>query len=432
MIAFCITCRGRVHHLKETLPRNVADNPTSTFVVLDYNSGDGISKYMEQWHLLAPGCPVVYYKFHAATTFHMAHAKNMAHRCGMLEGADIIVNLDADNFTGKGFAKYLHEQFQLNGRDSFMWSRMVPGVLRRGISGRIAVTRDQFLKVGGYDEKYQTYSPDDKDFNRRLCNLGCRPVEIDSQYLNAIHHGAKLRFKEYPHAESKVAEYEKEMLETSSATIVNYGRIGCGTVYRNFQEPITLDPIPTRIFGIGFQKTATTSLCSALTILGHDAAHWISPRWARDIWEEMQLGRSRTFERHYALSDFPIAVLYKELDKAYPGSKFILTVRDEGDWLRSVRNHWDHDRNPYRASWEHDAFSHRMHKIVYGRKSFDAEVFLARYRRHNDDVREYFRSRPGDLLELDIDGGNEWENLCAFLKCPVPSCEYPHEFPTRG
>jgi hypothetical protein len=33
--------------------------------------------------------------------------------------------------------------------------------------------------------------------------------------------------------------------------------------------------------------------------------------------------------------------VFKQLDKAYPGSKFILTMRPEAAWLRSVERHWD-------------------------------------------------------------------------------------------
>ena len=46
----------------------------------------------------------------------MAHAKNMAHRLGIIEGADILCNLDADNFTGPGFASYIAEQMQAGDR----------------------------------------------------------------------------------------------------------------------------------------------------------------------------------------------------------------------------------------------------------------------------------------------------------------------------
>ena len=101
----------------------------------------------------------------------MAHAKNMAHRLGILEGADVLVNLDADNFTGQDFAGYIGEQMQ--NPQQFMWARKDPGDGRpRGISGRIIVTRAAFLAAGGYDEKYTTWSPDDKDFHARLERMG--------------------------------------------------------------------------------------------------------------------------------------------------------------------------------------------------------------------------------------------------------------------
>ena len=82
--------------------------------------------------------------------------------------------------------------------------------------------------------------------------------------------------------------------------------------------------------------------------------------------------------------------LYRELDHAYPGSKLILTTRDETAWIRSVKNHWDPLVNRFRG-WNSDPFSHRIHKLLYGQKGFDAEVFLSRFRRHNAEVRDYFR-----------------------------------------
>src|SRR5277367_4884887 len=142
------------------------------------------------------------YSFPDAGPFKMAHAKNMAHRLGILEGADILVNLDADNFTGWGFAEYIaaaFESYYNQKQDVFMWAKMIKGQLPRGINGRIAVSKDAFLKVGGYDEQFHTWSPDDKDFNLRLRRLGYKPVEIDPSYLNAIRHNDKIRFKEYEH-----------------------------------------------------------------------------------------------------------------------------------------------------------------------------------------------------------------------------------------
>ena len=445
-VYFCTTCKGRVQHIERTLRQNIHHNPDAKFILVDYASQDHLIDYLKArcWEEICSGQLTVY-SYKEDTPFRMAHAKNMAHRLAIVEGAkpnDILCNLDADNFTGAGFAKYLVSQFTILPtlkQEVFLWSRMVKdgdGRLPRGISGRIAVTARQFLNSGGYDEKFETWSPDDKDFNLRLRRMGYTAHEIDPYYLNAILHNDKMRFREYRHA--KDLDYD-DFVVNNDNTVVNYGLIGCGVVYKNFcGTPIILDRLPTRIFGIGMHKTATTSLHTALTILGLDSAHWAGANWAKRIYQEMTtLGRSSTLERHYALCDLPITLLFKELDKAYPGSKFILTIRDPDKWIESVRNHWDGSKNPYRHRWNTDPFTHKVHKLLYGQRNFDADKFLARYHQHNVEVFNYFAGRSQDLLVLDMDENVpsdwKWGKLCTFLDVPTPnaSVDYPNAFITK-
>src|SRR3974390_430287 len=126
MIAFCITCKGRLQHVKETLPRNLAGNPgqLSKFIILDYNSQDGLQEYLQQaYSAEISNGKIVVYSFPDPLVFHMTHAKNMAHRLGIREGAEILCNLDADNFTGDGFDAYIAEQLK-NRSDSFLWAQL--------------------------------------------------------------------------------------------------------------------------------------------------------------------------------------------------------------------------------------------------------------------------------------------------------------------
>jgi len=269
-IVFCTTCKNRTQHLEQTLPRNLADNnlPNSKFVVLDYNSEDHMARHvLSNFKEELESGKLVYYKYHKKHAFRMAHAKNMAHRLGIIEGGDILVNMDADNFTEPNFDQYLLDKFS-SADGVFLWANMIKGVLPKGISGRIAVSKDAFLNAGGYDEKYDTYSPDDKDFKARLVRLEYTPLEIDTRYLNAIRHNDKMRFKEYPDAADADAE---DFCIDQYNRVVNYGNIGCGTLSRNL-DPTLFDikPIPTRIFGIGMHKTATTSLHHAFVHLGYN------------------------------------------------------------------------------------------------------------------------------------------------------------------
>lgn len=438
-VVFCTTCGNRLSQLRRTLPGNLRKNPRATIVVLDYGSTDGLDHYIwtQHRHDIEMGRLVYYY--HEAPHFRMAHAKNMAHRLAIHEGADILVSLDADNWAGPDFAGYVAEKFAkaLDDRDAiFVRSRgndVSPGrpVWRMpfGSAGRIAVSRLAFLQAGGYDEFYSGWSPDDTDFADRLTRLGYTRSGIAPRFLNLIQHDDDVRFCFFgpegaTSREESAARYS--LKGRGQITIANAGRIGLGTVYRNFRpEPITIGPVPTRVFGVGMNKTATTSLAAAFRVLGFDGAHWESPRWARRIYQEMRtMGRSRTLEGYYCIGDMPVDLLFREIDAAYPGSRFILTVRDEDVWVQSIERYFA--RNA--AKWASDDFTDEIHRMIYGRADFHAETFVARYRRHNAEVREHFRDRPNDLLVMDMSRGAGWAELCPFLERPIPSTPYPVEF----
>ena len=139
-------------------------------------------------------------------------------------------------------------------------------------------------------------------------------------------------------------------------------------------------------------------------------------------------GRSVLLEQNYALCDNPIPMLYEKLDKAYPGSRFILTMLSDEKWLAAVECLWDPNRNPF-YDWNKQPFSHLIHEALYGTRNFSKDVFLARYRRHNDAVMDYFQDRPQDLLVMkmnELTSDQAWGKLCGFLGKPVPGVPYPH------
>lgn len=414
-IVFVTTCKNREAHLLQTLPQNLTDNPRSTFVVLDYGS----DKPLEQ----VPNARTFVYRYDALGPFHMAHAKNMAHRLGILHGADLLCNVDADNYLHAGYEDFLGRHYRSN---TYFRSPMVKGWGRkfRGVAGRIAVSPRLFAKTGGYSEVFDHWDHDDKEFDGRVRYLGYEGIETPREYLEAIPHGDGVRFREYPHIR-QIGNSEEAPLGIVKTAVANYGNFGVGEV-SGPNGKVYLDPVPTRLFGIGLHKTGTTSLHKAFQLLGFESTHWSSGTgtWARDIWEEMlEFGKSKTVEQSYALADLPIGLLYRELDRAYPGSKFVLTTRSEPDWLRSVRDHFS-DVNPSRWEWDVYPIGNRIHQALYGRKDFDADTFLRRFRRHNAEVKEYFRNRPGDLLVMPQPS---WYGLSHFLNKPVPKVPYPRE-----
>jgi hypothetical protein len=194
------------------------------------------------------------------------------------------------------------------------------------------------------------------------------------------------------------------------------------------------------VWGIGLTRTATTSLNHALEMLGYRAVHY--PTIAQLLHEPLE-----------AATDEPVAVTYKYLDFLYPNSKFVLTERDEDDWIRSASAHrqrhferrrqWSAVETPFTdpdGDWLHgqvaailgqsltrDRTVERVftQMTLYDTLEFDESKFRQGYRRHHQEVARYFADRPGDLLRMRICDGEGWNRLCEFLDLPVPRDRFP-------
>jgi hypothetical protein len=184
---------------------------------------------------------------------------------------------------------------------------------------------------------------------------------------------------------------------------------------------------PAKIFGIGLSKTGTATLTEALNILGIRSIHFPQDEHTA---RELKGGVYRlTILRDYdAVTDTPVAPFYAQFDRAWPGSRFILTVRDKDSWLRSVETHWR------RLAAVRATMKARVREYVdfinastYGCLAFNPERFSHAYDLHVRNVKEYFVNRPDDLLVLDICGGEAWAELCGFLGVqPPPGTPFPH------
>ena len=171
----------------------------------------------------------------------------------------------------------------------------------------------------------------------------------------------------------------------------------------------------SKVFGIGFHKTGTTSLKAALEILGYRVT---GPNFVddEDVAESV-LSKSLAIAPEFnAFQDNPWPILYREMDQAFPGSKFILTIRDEAEWYTSALRQFGARTTP-------------MRRFIYGAGSplGNEASYRARYGSHNESVLQYFAARPGDLLLMDITRGDGWDLLCPFLGCATPSHPFPYK-----
>ena len=191
---------------------------------------------------------------------------------------------------------------------------------------------------------------------------------------------------------------------------------------------------PGKIFGIGLSRTATLSLTEAMKALGFRALHYPSDRRTqREFFGCFNNPRAETLrlsvlERYDALTDIPVAYGYRLLDKAYPNSRFILTVRDKESWLVSCEDWWEHVVSPMMRAHKDRifvAFMIALNIRVYGTVQYERDAFSRAYDQHHDGVRAYFSGREHDLLYLDICGGEGWSKLASFLDREQPPVPFP-------
>ena len=196
-ISLCTTCMNRLVHLKQTLLKNIFDNQdyeNLEFVLLDYNSTDGLEDYVKSnLSVFIEQKKLFYYKTKIPENYNMSHSRNLAFK---LASGDIVCNIDADNFTGSGFASFVNKVFEDNG-DIYL-STHQPILVKKDVLGRICVKKDDFMAVGGYDERMKYYGFDDYDFAGRLEIYGRKKQLINSpEFLKAIPHSDKERMNNW-------------------------------------------------------------------------------------------------------------------------------------------------------------------------------------------------------------------------------------------
>ena len=184
-----------------------------------------------------------------------------------------------------------------------------------------------------------------------------------------------------------------------------------------------------KIFGIGFHKTGTTSLSAALQILGYNAIHG-DPRKAPHFGSEGKMLIKKyinrgnfnlpTFNHYDAFTDNPYFSIWFEILKIYPDGKYILTVRDEQDWINSCEVFYSGRRIRPMRHW---MFGQHADPSL---NEASKEAWLKRYIKHNQDVVIHFKAINKELLVMDITKGDGWDMLCPFLEKPIPPLPFPH------
>lgn len=175
-----------------------------------------------------------------------------------------------------------------------------------------------------------------------------------------------------------------------------------------------------KLFGIGLNKTGTTTLGACMARLGW--RHKSADRELLLAWERGDLDSVfRVIDQHDSFEDWPYPLMWREIYQRYgDGARYVLTVRRDAEtWLASLMRH-SLITHPHlharRIAYGHD--------YPHGREA----EHLAFYERHNDAVRRFFDTpeRRHLFTELCWERGDGWPALCGLLDVPVPDEPLPH------
>jgi len=198
-----------------------------------------------------------------------------------------------------------------------------------------------------------------------------------------------------------------------------------------------------KIFCIGRNKTGTTTLHK--TFLQHGfrvgsqskAESLIDAYALRDFKKIIRYCRSAQ-----AFQDLPFSLpyTYMILDNAFPGSKFILTERDNDEqWYNSlVKFHSKKFTNSgelptkedlQNASYREPGFAWKVNRILYDSEEddlYNKAQLQASYNNHNAQVKDYFRHKD-NLLVINVSKAEDYNRFCNFLSLTPQMKTFPWE-----
>lgn len=181
VMSIVTTCKGRLAHLRQTLPRMVAQPGVETIVV-DYDCPEGTGDWVAA-HF--PAVRVIRVK--DAPVFRSPHAHNLGARAAR---GHWLCFVDADVLLAPDFCARMQPLLQ-------------PGAYYpMGSAGPQAVgsnicARADWLAVEGYDEIRENFGGDDRDFYLSLARLGRQERGVPPGWVSVIEHGDAERTRHY-------------------------------------------------------------------------------------------------------------------------------------------------------------------------------------------------------------------------------------------
>ena len=205
-----------------------------------------------------------------------------------------------------------------------------------------------------------------------------------------------------------------------------------------------------KIICAGWGRTGTRSLKYALEHFNGEPSYHMqnillnkndAKKWHNSIFKNNQeFNWEDIFKGYGACLDFPSCNYYKELMKAYPDAKVILTVRDSNSWVKS----WNVLNNQILKSFTFKFLAKIPYTSFKLQKDIHNEMILGpngafqgaitdedrmkKFEEWNESVIDYVPKER--LLVYQVKDG--WEPICNFLDQPIPDISFPYKNKTKN
>lgn len=212
--SFVTTCKGRLHHLKQTLP-SLIKTRCAEIIVVDYNCPDKAADWISENFPL-----VTVVRVTDDDGFSLPRARNIG---AQHVKSPWVVFIDGDVFIHDGWDAWIQRYLV---KDSMYRAGPVNGTLDPETYGTFICEKSAFDRIGGYDEAFSGWGGEDEDIYRRLIAAAITRRAYPGTLVSAISHGdeERLRFSDLKDIKLRKIIHEIYMRAKSFYAGISEGR----------------------------------------------------------------------------------------------------------------------------------------------------------------------------------------------------------------
>lgn len=183
-ISIITTCKSRLDHLKLVINTWNEFQPHE-IIVVDVMSPDGLAEWLIEYH------PHVKIQLLKKDGFNLAEARNYG---ATVATGDYLFFVDADIVISDGLREWFNHHLLASNYAVRFRENEYDGIHEQGT---VLVSKENFIRVEGFDELFSGYGGEDHDFYEKLIRAGCTKTEFPKAFISSLEHSDEIRTRYY-------------------------------------------------------------------------------------------------------------------------------------------------------------------------------------------------------------------------------------------